>query len=107
MRVVSEELFGPVTPITRFASEEEALRLANATPAGLAAFFYSRDLGRAFRFAERLECGMVGVNETGITADVAPFGGVKESGLGREQSRHGIGEYLEMKTVALGVGAGW
>jgi succinate-semialdehyde dehydrogenase/glutarate-semialdehyde dehydrogenase len=80
----------------------EALRLANATPFGLAAYFYSRDLSRIFRVAEALDFGMVGVNETQISSEIAPFGGMKQSGLGREGSRYGIDDYLEIKYVCLG-----
>jgi succinate-semialdehyde dehydrogenase / glutarate-semialdehyde dehydrogenase len=100
--IFREETFGPVAPVIPFDTEEEAVRLANATPFGLASYFYSRDLGRIFRVAERLEFGMVGVNETLISTETAPFGGVKQSGLGREGSRYGIDDYLEMKYVCLG-----
>lgn len=97
-----EETFGPVAPVIPFESEADAIRLANATPYGLAAYFYSRDVARIFRVAEALEFGMVGVNETLISNEVAPFGGVKQSGLGREGSRYGIDDYLEIKYVCLG-----
>jgi succinate-semialdehyde dehydrogenase / glutarate-semialdehyde dehydrogenase len=100
--IFSEETFGPIAPIASFAEEVEALRLANATPFGLAAYFYSRDLSRIFRVAETLDFGMVGVNETRISSEVAPFGGMKQSGLGREGSRYGIDDYLEIKYVCLG-----
>ncbi len=100
--IFSEETFGPVAPIASFADEADALRFANATPSGLAAYFYSRDLSRIFRVAEALEFGMVGVNETLISSEIAPFGGMKESGLGREGSRYGIDDYLEIKYVCLG-----
>jgi succinate-semialdehyde dehydrogenase/glutarate-semialdehyde dehydrogenase len=100
--IFQEETFGPVAPVISFASEEEAIRLANATPFGLAAYFYSNDVARIFRVAEKLEFGMVGVNESIITSEAAPFGGVKHSGLGREGSRYGIDDYLEMKYVCLG-----
>ncbi len=100
--IFHEETFGPVAPVIRFDTEEEAVRLANATPYGLAAYFYSRDLARIFRVAERLEFGMVGVNESLITSEAAPFGGVKWSGLGREGSRYGLDDYLEIKYVCLG-----
>lgn len=100
-RITREETFGPVAPIYRFASEAEAVAEANATPYGLAAYFYAKDLGRVFRVGEALECGMVGVNTGLISNEVAPFGGVKESGLGREGSRHGIEEYTELKYVML------
>lgn len=101
-RVSKEEIFGPVAPIFRFETEDEAIRLANDTEYGLACYFYTRDLGRAFRVAERLEYGLVGVNEGIITTEVAPFGGVKESGLGREGSRYGIEDYLDIKYVCMG-----
>jgi len=97
-----EETFGPVAPLFRFHTEAEAIELANDTPFGLAAYFYARDIGRIFRVAEALESGMVGVNEGLISTEVAPFGGVKESGLGREGSHLGIEEYLEVKYLALG-----
>jgi succinate-semialdehyde dehydrogenase / glutarate-semialdehyde dehydrogenase len=100
--IFSEETFGPVAPIASFTDEAEALRLANATPYGLAAYFYSRDLSRIFRVAEALDFGMVGVNETQISSEIAPFGGMKQSGLGREGSRYGIDDYLEIKYVCLG-----
>ena len=100
--IFQEETFGPVAPVIPFESEEEAIRLANATPYGLAAYFYSRDVARIFRVAEQLEFGMVGVNESLISTEVAPFGGVKQSGLGREGSRYGLDDYLEIKYVCLG-----
>ena len=100
--IFSEETFGPVAPLFRFKTEEEAIRLANDTPFGLAAYFYARDIGRIFRVAEGIESGMIGINEGIISTEVAPFGGVKESGLGREGSLYGIEEYLEVKYLALG-----
>ncbi len=100
--IFSEETFGPVAPIASFKDEAEALRLANATPYGLAAYFYSRDLSRIFRVAEALDFGMIGANETLISSEIAPFGGMKQSGLGREGSRYGIEDYLEIKYVCLG-----
>jgi succinate-semialdehyde dehydrogenase/glutarate-semialdehyde dehydrogenase len=100
--VFREETFGPVAPLFRFETEEEAIRLANDTPFGLASYFYSRDVGRIFRVAEALEYGIVGINEGLISTPEVPFGGMKESGLGREGSRHGIDEYLEIKYLALG-----
>ncbi|MDH3403767.1 MAG: NAD-dependent succinate-semialdehyde dehydrogenase [Acidobacteriota bacterium] len=106
MAVVNEEIFGPVAPLVPFATEEEAIRLANDTPYGLAAYFYTRDPDRIWRVAEGLEYGMVGVNEGLISTEVAPFGGVKESGLGREGSRLGIEEFLEVKYLCLGSAAG-
>jgi succinate-semialdehyde dehydrogenase/glutarate-semialdehyde dehydrogenase len=100
--IFREETFGPVAPVIPFDTEEEAIRLANATPYGLAAYFYSGDVARIFRVAERLEFGMVGVNESLISTEAAPFGGVKQSGLGREGSRYGLDDYLEIKYVCLG-----
>ncbi|WP_442753926.1 NAD-dependent succinate-semialdehyde dehydrogenase [Methylocystis sp. JAN1] len=100
--IFHEETFGPVAPVIVFDTEEEAIRLANATPYGLAAYFYAGDVARIFRVAEKLEFGMVGVNESIITSEAAPFGGVKQSGLGREGSRYGIDDYLELKYVCLG-----
>src|SRR5678815_1673786 len=97
-----EETFGPVAPLFRFATDEEAVRLANDTEFGLAAYFYSRDIGRVWRVAESIESGMVGVNTGLISTEVAPFGGVKESGLGREGSKYGIEEFLEVKYLCLG-----
>jgi succinate-semialdehyde dehydrogenase/glutarate-semialdehyde dehydrogenase len=105
MRCAHEETFGPVAPLFRFRDEAEAVRLANDTEFGLAAYLYTRDLGRAWRVAEALEAGMIGVNEGILSTEVAPFGGVKQSGLGREGSRHGIEEYVETKYVLLGLGA--
>jgi succinate-semialdehyde dehydrogenase/glutarate-semialdehyde dehydrogenase len=102
-RLMREETFGPVAPLTRFASEDEAIRLANATEAGLACYFYTRDLGRAWRVGEALEYGMVGINEGLISTEVAPFGGVKQAGIGREGSKYGIEEYLEIKYVCMGI----
>ena len=102
MRIFREESFGPVTPLVRFSTEDEAVALANATPFGLAAYFYTNNLGRAWRVAEALEYGMVGLNEVAITSEVAPFGGVKESGLGREHSKYGINEFLDMKRLCTG-----
>jgi succinate-semialdehyde dehydrogenase/glutarate-semialdehyde dehydrogenase len=100
--IFSEETFAPVAPLFRFKTEEEAVTLANDTPFGLAAYFYTKDLGRAIRVSEALEYGMVGVNEGLISTEVAPFGGMKQSGVGREGSSYGIDEYLEVKYVALG-----
>lgn len=100
--IFAEETFGPVAPLFRFETEEEAIRLANSTPFGLAAYVYARDVGRIFRVVDGLEFGMVGVNEGLISTEVAPFGGVKLSGLGREGSKYGTDEYLEIKYVALG-----
>jgi succinate-semialdehyde dehydrogenase / glutarate-semialdehyde dehydrogenase len=105
MRMASEETFGPVAPIYRFATESEALALANDTPYGLAAYCYTRDLGRAFRMYEGLEYGIVGINTGIISTEVAPFGGVKESGLGREGGPHGIDEFLEVKYGCFDLGS--
>ena len=102
MDLRQEEIFGPVAPVTRFETEAEAIRLANATPYGLAAYFYGRDLGRVFRVAEALDYGMVGVNTGLVSTAIAPFGGMKESGMGREGSKYGLEAYLEVKYVCLG-----
>lgn len=100
--VMYEETFGPLAPLIRFHTEDEAITLANDTEFGLAAYFYSRDVGRIFRVAEAIEAGIVGVNEGIISTEVAPFGGVKASGLGREGSKYGIEDYLEIKYLCLG-----
>ncbi|MBT3143235.1 NAD-dependent succinate-semialdehyde dehydrogenase [Ruegeria litorea] len=102
MIVAGEETFGPVAPLFRFETEEEVLTAANATPFGLAAYFYTNDLTRTFRVSEELETGMIGINVGGFATEVAPFGGIKESGLGREGAHHGIDEYLEVKTLHIG-----
>jgi len=102
MRVAREETFGPVAPLFRFKTEEEAVRMANDTPFGLAAYFFTRDLGRSWRVAEALEYGIVGVNEGITSTEIAPFGGWKESGVGREGSHHGIEEFLEIKYTLMG-----
>jgi succinate-semialdehyde dehydrogenase/glutarate-semialdehyde dehydrogenase len=102
MILARDETFGPVAPLFRFMDEADVIAQANATQYGLAAYFYARDLGRVFRVAEALEYGMVGVNSGIISTEVAPFGGVKQSGLGREGSRHGIEEFVEIKYVLLG-----
>jgi succinate-semialdehyde dehydrogenase/glutarate-semialdehyde dehydrogenase len=102
MRLFQEEIFGPVAPIVKFDTEAEAIDLANATPFGLASYFYSRDVGRCWRVAEAIEAGMVGINEGLISTEVAPFGGVKDSGLGREGSSEGLDEYLETKYLCFG-----
>ena len=102
MEITREEIFGPVAPLMRFETEEEAIRLANDTPYGLAAYFYARDVGRVVRVSEALEYGIVGVNRGIVSTEVAPFGGVKESGLGREGGRHGVEEFTELKYVCLG-----
>jgi succinate-semialdehyde dehydrogenase/glutarate-semialdehyde dehydrogenase len=100
--VMHEETFGPVAPLMKFDSEEEVIRLANATEFGLASYFYTRDVGRVWRVAEGLESGIVGINEGIISTEVAPFGGVKESGIGREGSKYGLEEYLEIKYLCYG-----
>ncbi len=102
MRLAREETFGPVAPLFRFKGDDDAIRIANDTEFGLASYFYSRDNRRIWRAAERLEYGMVGVNTGIISTEVAPFGGMKESGIGREGSKYGIEEYVEVKYVALG-----
>jgi len=102
MRLFQEEIFGPVAPIVKFHTEAQAIELANATPFGLAAYFYSRDVGRCWRVAEAIEAGMVGINEGLISTEVAPFGGVKESGLGREGASEGLDEYFETKYLCFG-----
>jgi succinate-semialdehyde dehydrogenase/glutarate-semialdehyde dehydrogenase len=102
MMIAREETFGPVAPLFRFKTEDDVVAMANDTPFGLAAYFYARDIGRVWRIAEALECGIIGINEGIISNEVAPFGGVKESGIGREGSRHGVEEYLEMKYLLMG-----
>ena len=102
MKVAREETFGPVAPLFRFASEEQAVDMANDTEFGLAAYFYGRDIARVWRVAEALEYGIIGINEGIISTEVAPFGGVKESGIGREGSKYGIEDYLEIKYLCLG-----
>ncbi|RQR42777.1 NADP-dependent succinate-semialdehyde dehydrogenase I [Burkholderia sp. Bp8992] len=102
MRIFREETFGPVAPIFRFSTDDEAIALANDTEFGLASYFYSRDIGRVLKVAEALEYGIVGINEGLISTEVAPFGGVKESGLGREGSKYGIEDYLELKYLCVG-----
>jgi succinate-semialdehyde dehydrogenase/glutarate-semialdehyde dehydrogenase len=102
MRMAREEIFGPVAPIFRFKTDKEAIELANATEFGLAAYFYARDISRVWRVAEALDYGIIGINEGIISTEVAPFGGMKESGIGREGSRHGIEDFLEIKYLCLG-----
>ena len=102
MEIANEEIFGPVATLFRFKDEAEAIRIANDTPFGLAAYFYARDIGRVWRVAEALDYGIVGINEGIISTEVAPFGGVKESGTGREGSKYGIEDYLEIKYLAMG-----
>jgi succinate-semialdehyde dehydrogenase / glutarate-semialdehyde dehydrogenase len=101
MAMTSEETFGPVAAVGRFATEQEAIEVANSTPYGLAAYFYSRDVGRIWRVSEALEYGVVGINTGFISTEVAPFGGMKESGIGREGSKYGIEEWLELKYLAM------
>jgi len=101
-RLVHEEIFGPVAPLIRFDTEEEAIALANASEYGLASYFYASDVSRVFRVARAIEAGIVGVNEGIISTPEAPFGGIKQSGIGREGSRYGLEEYLEIKYVCLG-----
>lgn len=102
MQIIHQEIFGPVAPILKFSDEAEAVNLANATPLGLACYFYSRDMSRAWRVSEALEYGMVGINEGIISNVAAPFGGIKESGQGREGSRYGLDDYLETKYLCMG-----
>ena len=102
MAFATEEIFGPIAPVFKFSTEEEAIALANATEFGLAAYFYARDLGRVWRVAEELEYGMVCINDGILSTETAPFGGVKESGIGREGSKYGIDEYIEIKYITLG-----
>ena len=102
MAVSREETFGPMAPVYKFATEAQAIQMANDTEFGLAAYFYTRDVGRCWRVSEGLEYGLVGVNAGVIATEVAPFGGMKESGIGREGSKYGIDEYLEIKYVCFG-----
>jgi len=102
MRVAREETFGPLVPIIRFTTDAEVINLANATDSGLASYFYSRDISRVWRIAEALEYGMVGINTGLISTETAPFGGIKESGIGREGSKYGIEEFLEVKYLCFG-----
>jgi len=102
MNVSQDEIFGPVAPLFRFKTEEEVVELANATEYGLASYFYSRDIGRVWRVAEELDYGMVCINSGKLSTEVAPFGGVKESGIGREGSSHGTDEFTEIKYMMMG-----
>lgn len=102
MEIAREEIFGPVAALAKFETEDEAIRIANETPFGLAAYIFSRDVSRAWRVAERIEAGMVGINEGIISSEVVPFGGIKQSGLGREGASEGLDEYLETKFVCVG-----
>jgi succinate-semialdehyde dehydrogenase/glutarate-semialdehyde dehydrogenase len=102
MKVAREETFGPLAPLFSFDTDEQAIQMANDTEFGLASYFYSRDIGRIWRAAEGLESGMVGINTGLISNEVAPFGGVKQSGLGREGSHYGIEEFVEVKYLCFG-----
>ena len=101
LRIAQEETFGPVAPVFAFATEEEAIALANRTESGLAAYLFTRDVGRLWRVGQRLEFGVIGANTGLVSYEGAPFGGVKQSGLGREGSRHGLDDYLEIKYLCL------
>tara|TARA_R100000329_G_scaffold147114_1_gene134402 strand:- start:1196 stop:1546 length:351 start_codon:yes stop_codon:yes gene_type:complete len=102
MDIAHTEIFGPVAPVLVFENDEDAIALANDTPYGLAAYFWTRKLSRAWRVAEQLEVGMVGLNDIAISGEATPFGGVKESGIGREGSRYGLDDYLNVKYIAMG-----
>ena len=102
MLIAQEETFGPVAPLFRFNTEEDVIAMANATEYGLASYFYTRDLARSWRVSEALECGMVGINTGLISTEVAPFGGVKQSGVGREGSKYGLDDYTELKYICVG-----
>ena len=102
MQIAVEETFGPVAPLFRFKTEADVIAMANDTPFGLASYFYARDIGRVWRVAERVEYGIVGINTGLISTEIAPFGGMKESGFGREGSKYGIEDYLEVKYLCMG-----
>ena len=102
MVITKEETFGPIAPPYRFKTEADAVKMANDTEFGLAAYFHSRDIGRIWRVAEALQYGIVGINEGIISTEIAPFGGMKESGIGREGSKYGIEEFLEVKYLCMG-----
>ena len=102
MAVFRNEIFGPVSPVIRFSTEEELIAMANDTAFGLASYFYARDIGRIWRVAEALDYGIVGINEGIISNEMAPFGGVKESGMGREGSKYGVEDYIESKYICMG-----
>lgn len=102
MKIVSEEIFGPVAPVIRFDSDEQLVEMANDTIYGLASYFYSQNIHRVWKIAEALEYGMVGINEGMISTEVAPFGGVKQSGIGREGAKQGIDEYMDVKYLCFG-----
>ena len=101
MKILREETFGPVAPVIRFASESEAVAMANDSEYGLAAYFYTADVSRAWRVTELLEYGMVGVNTARLSSEAAPFGGMKKSGIGREGSKYGMDEYLEINYMCI------
>ena len=102
MDIAQQEIFGPVVALQSFTDETQAIQLANATEFGLAAYFYSRDIGRIWRVAEALQYGMVGINEGMVSNPTAPFGGVKQSGYGREGSKYGLDDYMDIKYLCLG-----
>jgi succinate-semialdehyde dehydrogenase/glutarate-semialdehyde dehydrogenase len=102
MSILQEEIFGPVAPVYRFETEDEVIRLANDTPYGLAAYFYGQNINRVWKVAEALEYGMVGINTGMISTPVAPFGGMKQSGIGREGSKYGLEEFMEVKYLCFG-----
>ena len=102
MDIFSEEIFGPVASVFKFSSEQEAVDMANDTEFGLASYVFTNNLGRAWRMAKNIEYGMVGINEVAISSEMIPFGGVKESGNGREGSKHGLDDYTEMKYICFG-----
>jgi len=102
MRIAQEEIFGPVAAIFKFKTEQEAITMANNTEFGLASYIFTQNMSRIWRVSEAIEYGMVGVNEVGISSEVIPFGGVKESGQGREGSKYGLDDYLEVKYICLG-----
>ncbi len=103
MKIAHEETFGPVAPLFRFETEEDVVEMANNTEFGLASYFYAKDLSKIFRVAEALEYGMVGINTGLISTEVAPFGGIKQSGQGREGSKYGIEDYLELKYLCISI----
>jgi succinate-semialdehyde dehydrogenase / glutarate-semialdehyde dehydrogenase len=105
MLVAKEEIFGPVAPLFKFNTEAEAIQMANDTEFGLAAYFYSKDISRVWRVSEALEYGMLGINTGAISNEMSPFGGIKSSGLGREGSKYGIEDYLEIKYLCMGISA--
>ncbi len=103
MDITQAEIFAPIVAISKFTDEDEVIRMANSSEMGLAGYFYSKDISRIYRVAEALETGMVGINTGSISTEVAPFGGIKQSGIGREGSRYGIDEYSEVKYLCLDV----